>query len=442
MEPAASASAYLSQDLVNQILSKLPAQPLIRLSVVCRSWRSIIFSPEFLSLHLRHNRHKASQIVLCDESYTKKKRGKLQLYERYWLLDDDQHHSLRPLNCPFKYPPNLTSHKIVSTINGLICITGWGEFSGNSLLSLPIILWNPSVRRHVVLPDFPPLEEGKQAADYTSVEFGYEATTDDYKVVAMRSGSDIRGHLAAHVYSLNSNTWRRVDVGPSMRTGGGNRRLYCTGAFVRGKIHWLVTRDYEMKVGHSFWCLYSFDVKEEVFEKMALPPEDPTRNKHTYFPHVTVVDDSLCVIDSPTLPSTIWMLKKEGSATSYSWTKLYSLDPIAENMTAKLVVYLKNGEFLLDTYCIDDMVGMDLVCIFQVYEPGTRRCTVLHTRSNQNDHVALALVNHHESLVLLDRRIRAVSAEDPRTSRERVQIQRSCWSSEVLITKDTTKLEK
>ncbi|CAA0816533.1 Unknown protein [Striga hermonthica] len=366
------------------------------------------------------------------------KRRNWQLYERYWLLDDDQHHRLRPLNCPFEYP-YFTSHKMVSTINGLICISGSGETSGNSELSLPIILWNPSVRRHVVLPDFPPLDEGQEEADYTSVEFGYEATTDDYKVVVMRSGRYVRGHLVAHVYSLNSNTWRRVDVGPAMRTGGGNRRLYCTGAFVRGKIHWLVTRDYEIKVGrHIFSCLYSFDVKDEVFAKIALPPEDPTRDKCTYFPHVTLVEDSLCVIDSPTLPSTIWMLKKEGSATSYSWTKLYSLDPIAEIFSAKLVVYLKNGEFLLDTH-----MDWDDCCTFKVYEPGSRRCTLLQKRSDQKHFVPHALVNHHESLVFLDRRIRAVRAEeDPTSSRGRVQIRQSCWSCEVLITKDTTKIGK
>ncbi|GER48583.1 F-box family protein [Striga asiatica] len=48
------AASYLSEDLVVEILSKLPVQP--NLSLVCRSWRSLILTPKFLSLHLRHNR--------------------------------------------------------------------------------------------------------------------------------------------------------------------------------------------------------------------------------------------------------------------------------------------------------------------------------------------------------------------------------------------------
>ncbi|CAA0818399.1 Bifunctional inhibitor/lipid-transfer protein/seed storage 2S albumin superfamily protein [Striga hermonthica] len=54
---------YLSEDVLVQILARLPAKPLLRLRTVCKSWKTIVGSPEFRSLHLSTNSH-SSKVLL------------------------------------------------------------------------------------------------------------------------------------------------------------------------------------------------------------------------------------------------------------------------------------------------------------------------------------------------------------------------------------------
>ncbi|KAG5545029.1 hypothetical protein RHGRI_017484 [Rhododendron griersonianum] len=45
-------SDYLPQDLLIDILTRLPAESLVRLTPVCKSWHSLITGPKFISRHL------------------------------------------------------------------------------------------------------------------------------------------------------------------------------------------------------------------------------------------------------------------------------------------------------------------------------------------------------------------------------------------------------
>ncbi|GER48379.1 F-box and associated interaction domains-containing protein [Striga asiatica] len=367
----------LSEDLLVEILARVPVKPLLRLRAVCKSWKSTIGSPELRSLHLSTNRD--SSKILLTTKYPMHVAGPCDPVEWYLLLDNDQHrpadHSwLAPLHFPFAYP-HLTSPHIVGSISGLICVslslTSVVEVQAN----IPIILWNPTIRRHVCLPDLTLTKP-----NYSSIVFGYDPTTDDYKIVVLTLGKAPE----FNVYSLNSNTWRRgfhVCLDRQIK-------LTSTGAFAGGKMHWLV----EFKDFQKNTCLYSFDVAEEVFAEVALPPQDPA---------VTCV------------------LPQMGAG---GWKKLYRVeDPMG--MLNVFVCVLKNGELVMDKYYYHgNSYGL------AAHDPKAGQFKFLEdlSFSRQRDFGGVAsLSDHQESLVLID----CTPIGDP---------QASCtWSCQVQIKRKT-----
>ncbi|CAA0809661.1 Unknown protein [Striga hermonthica] len=244
-------SPYLSNDLlVVEILVRLPVQSLLRLMAVCKSWKSIITSPEFCSLHLSTNRHPSKILLITRDRGRFNPHDDMIPKQSYLLLDNDERLPadpswLAPFDFPFECPDTI-SHHILGSINGLICISlipscFWVGVEAN----IPIVLWNPTIQRCVCLP------EPNFSYTYTSsIEFGYDATTDDYKIVVIRrvGGSTTTTTtppaLEFHIYSLNSHAWRGgFKMCPPAWTGErGDGPLFCgTGALAGGKMHWLVS---------------------------------------------------------------------------------------------------------------------------------------------------------------------------------------------------------
>ncbi|KAJ0606174.1 putative F-box domain-containing protein [Helianthus annuus] len=91
-------------DLVEQILIRLDVKDLIRFKTVCKSWHSLITSLGFVSRHLNHSYNEYNNIY----GYTS---------QRIVL--------------------SATSHKLVGSSSGLVCIISISEFSCNVLVCNP-----------------------------------------------------------------------------------------------------------------------------------------------------------------------------------------------------------------------------------------------------------------------------------------------------------------
>lgn len=90
---------------------------------------------------------------------------------------------------------------IIDTCNGLIALKNGENY---------IALWNPSTKKHVVLPKF-----WSDFDDYADLVdgFGYDAVSDDYKVVRLiQFGKGKVEYTEIAVYSLKSNSSRRIRV--------------------------------------------------------------------------------------------------------------------------------------------------------------------------------------------------------------------------------------
>ncbi|GER48381.1 F-box and associated interaction domains-containing protein [Striga asiatica] len=422
-------SPYLSEDLLVEILARLPVQSLLRLSTVSKSWKTIIASPKFCSFHLSTNRN-SSKILLTaqDRGQGGVAFGK-RPEERHFLLNNYENLPadpswLTPFDFPFEYP-DWTSHHIVGSINGLICISQSLSYFPDAQPNLPIILWNPTVERHVCLPD-PTFSLAYNA----SIEFGYAAATDDYKIVVVRQlGETIAPEF--HVYSLNSNAWRGgFEMCPPAAAPvrnieeRGDRRIFgSTGAFAGGKMHWLVSNDYEMEP----YCdtLYTFDVAEEVFAEVGLPPppEEMTQLIRGT-PRVAVVRDLLHVVQ-PTLITlqmymywTIWVKMEDAGSCDMYWKKLYRVDDV----TAVFVCLLKNGELVMDKDPnFSRTVLHDVHGALVAYDPRDGKFKDLEplSLSQQRAFGNVESRNHQETLVLLDRTL----IDDPQTTWNTCQVQ-------------------
>ncbi|XP_043693193.1 F-box protein CPR1-like [Telopea speciosissima] len=203
------AAKKLPEDLIVEILSRLPVKSLLRFRCVCKPWCVLITDPTFVKMHINRSLATNSNLIfiLIKPSFN------LQFFN---LNDgDEQLEAAVEIDHPPLYNSEFKA-ELVGSCNGLLCIT----------YSVHIIfLWNPLTRRHQKLPDTPitPIElfEFPVRFDYHPnivYGFGYDATTEDFKLVRIvqfytryqHSDRHYSGHSEVKVYSLSTNSWRRI----------------------------------------------------------------------------------------------------------------------------------------------------------------------------------------------------------------------------------------
>ncbi|XP_049407832.1 F-box/kelch-repeat protein At3g23880-like [Solanum stenotomum] len=157
----------LPEELVTEILSRLPVKSLLKFACVSKSWLALISSPEFVKTHLSLNAN--------NNEYT---RHKVMMFERtaYTFRDCSvsslfNNSSIRANN--LDYPRQVPCcFYMVGSVNGLICLVSQlKEF----------FLWNPSIRKYKKLSD----RKTKTNFVYSVYGFGYDEFHDDYKVVVI-----------------------------------------------------------------------------------------------------------------------------------------------------------------------------------------------------------------------------------------------------------------
>lgn len=156
----------LSEDLVIEILCRLPVKLLLQLRCVCKSWNHLISHPKFAKKHLSTSRRRLHLVTHTNIP------GK-------YVIDS------YPLDSVFTgITTNITSFVeyyendrftkydyIVGSYDGIVCLV---EYFENAVL-----LWNPSIRKFKQSPSWkmPPM------GGRLRYGFGYDHVSDAYKVV-------------------------------------------------------------------------------------------------------------------------------------------------------------------------------------------------------------------------------------------------------------------
>ncbi|XP_058187806.1 F-box/kelch-repeat protein At3g23880-like [Rhododendron vialii] len=329
----------LSEDLLMEILCRLPVKTLLQLKSVCQNWYALIQNPNFIYLH-----HYRTASIAADENTDS------LLVKRF--LDGGLGGgvlSFVPNEAPVEDIDisstglDIKHLQILGPCNGVVCLTRYG-------LNSPLVLCNPSVKEFRVLPQ-PSYKNDRRS----NLGFGYDPFTDDYKVVRfakMGMGIPTRGiDGKIEIYYSSTDSWRVVDTESPFQSGF----HCCHDSYTswNGDCFWYAYRY------HNGGAVIMFSMTDEVFEEMPVPEVcflDEYSEKKLF-----VLNNCLAMVIYPNSWSNpflwppeeflieksfdIWVMNKED--VEVSWTKKFTVGPFERFDWA--LGFRQNGEFLLES---------------------------------------------------------------------------------------------
>ncbi|XP_062024880.1 F-box/kelch-repeat protein At3g06240-like isoform X1 [Rosa rugosa] len=292
-----SSVSYIPEEILIDILARLPAESLLRFRCVSQSWRGLIGSPSFVSKHLNRNVTKLSHTYLIA---LQRLRDKPALCHS--LFSTETFEECLKLRHPLWTEEQF---RIYGSSNGLVCIS-------DQVLrpSSPICIWNPCIRKFRTLPQS--IFKPHYSSYDISLSFGFHPELNDYRVVTM--GWYVRSVIKVQVYSLSTGSWKMIEVIPPWLKFNPD---WCQGcAFFNGVAYWLFTKSKKFR-------FVSFDTDSEEFEEIIVPDTISTKG----FTYVGVYNGLVCLFYSylegpdcqkPQKYMDIWVLKEQ------SFTKLHT----------------------------------------------------------------------------------------------------------------------
>ncbi|KAK3416950.1 hypothetical protein EUGRSUZ_H02694 [Eucalyptus grandis] len=242
------------EDIIIDILSRLPVKSLMRFKCVSKRWRSLISDPHFAKLHLQ-------RLILENITPSQKiiKSNPLQTID-YEALDSDE----------------VKNHVLVES-HDLGKDEPWGlAGSCHGLVSLAVddgfLVYNPTTKESRKLPGSDLLAEHEFFHG-----FGYSSTTDDYKIVqgAFFKANDGSKECVLEIFLLRSGSWRRVPSKDVPKLDG-------AGIYLNGSVHWIVNRGIGSRTEQA---IIPFGLATETFEEAIPIPkvEAYTQSKNIVF---------------------------------------------------------------------------------------------------------------------------------------------------------------
>ncbi|KAL6529822.1 hypothetical protein OROGR_015445 [Orobanche gracilis] len=190
---------WLSEDVIVEILSRLPVKSLLRSKSVCKSWNGIINNPVFISKHHRTISSKeSSKLVLVSrrDSITNKRVISSLRNDEYYVLVDQ--HVPTFLNDMFGHV------RLIGPCNGIICLYGFPD---------SIALWNPSIRDFKILPQSIVPRPHNAKVRGGDIGIGFDSKSRDLKVIQILfCASTDRGLIhQVEIYSSRTDSWRKYE---------------------------------------------------------------------------------------------------------------------------------------------------------------------------------------------------------------------------------------
>ncbi|XP_058201545.1 F-box/kelch-repeat protein At3g06240-like [Rhododendron vialii] len=322
-----SSGENLPQDIIKDIVSRLPVKSLHRFKCTSFSWKSQISDPQFAKTHLNRTKIKNSKYAV----------QKIIIISGCGNLYSVDPNHVNPTSTKLEFP-TVEQHdtkkwvQVLSSCDGLLLV---------SRSDKSIFLLNPSTRECKKLPICPFVRRDywNKCVLLDKYGVGYDSSTDDYKVLWMLSYFDEEGVIddvvIVAVYSLKTNAWRRVEDFQHRSVLGNSG-----GIFLNGCLHYL----YCDAIQNCSKRIIAFDLSDEVFREVPLPAclDDSTNLAHAYY-RLEVLGDCLCLVRQHNCQVGVWMREEHG--VRKSWTKL-TIDMTGMS-TVKLLCLFGENEYLL-----------------------------------------------------------------------------------------------
>lgn len=306
-------------DLMVEILSRLPVKSLFRLRCVCKSWYSLIKNPLFISKHLKNDSNTRLVVIYAKEDDTEEH----SYPKEYFCLFPDEtleDLSLHDLS---------TQEPVLGSFKGLYCGIAFIEGINNR-----ITLWNIATRESITLPKYRVIIPRYTRTFRSKIGFGLDPKTGDYKVVLILTLWDEKRHsLCAFslvaVYTLCTNSWRNLkSIDYTMRLS--SERTYFDGAF-----YWLL----KLENDNDNYVILSFNMADEKFQEI----QGPCILESLLDVILGIYDQSLSLLllDTADHCFKIWVMKMR------NWIKKITVGPFIEIFQPLL--FWKKGAFFVES---------------------------------------------------------------------------------------------
>ncbi|KAJ0795848.1 putative F-box domain-containing protein [Helianthus annuus] len=345
---------HISDDILYNILTRLPGKSLLRFRCVSKHWNTLISDPYFMNSRSRRMilLPFPRPLVVLDDNIPLNYDTKI--YQRCGPFlpkrKKDKTHCMVGVHSPLEeYQEQGTTIRVVSIV---------GSFNGIVLLALTdnsyrchLVLYNPLTRfsTKLVVLDPPP------SYDHVMIPyvfgFGYGATTGELKIVRFKVFNRLERALYQYecdVYALRTGSWSRPP-GELIRAFfflGNN-----AGLFLNGFLYW-VTSDETL-----VYTVLELNVEKMIFSKIKLP------DGHDSFlgPLLGSIDGCLCMVNRIGCDARfgLWVMKEQGE-----WLKTHSFSI----KNGRPVCIMGNGKILF--------VGMSMLLF--MYDLSKDSCTRLY----------------------------------------------------------------
>ncbi|KAL4600516.1 hypothetical protein ACB092_11G204300 [Castanea dentata] len=349
-------SDHLPDEVVLEILHRLPVKSLIRFRCVSNSWNSLITSSVFIKSHLTRslslpsNSNKLIVRHYIDNSSV----------DYYKLIDDNNDSFDQIQNIEFPLTTRRIQHfMLIGSANGLFSLHEKERY----------ILWNPSIRKFTTLPK-PCITVKAHCIWRCRQAFGFDPRTNDYKVVRIAFPSRTNVFEQAkppliEVYSLNEGCWRITSASFPPGIAFTNWRHPATS--LNGAVHFAAAYEYEPG-GPCGPLVLSFDLRDEVFHVIPLPNGI---SRWINSVHTSVIGGSLsllfcCGRHADDTCFAIWVMKEYGVFDS--WTKQSTVDLNGGEINWVLGLQ-KNGNILVEA----NVEGPSLCSELSSYDPKSKQ---------------------------------------------------------------------
>ncbi|XP_058189827.1 F-box protein At3g07870-like [Rhododendron vialii] len=336
-------SDFIPEEVVVDILSRLPTKSLIRFRSVSKLWNSLITSPNFITSHFNQslanpiNSYDNLPLVIVRQCIVDDRWSRLEHYKLFIDTGDDDNTFDEYLEIPFPLKSSRRPfYVLLGYVKGLFCVFEQEE----------IFLWNPSIRKSISLPK-PCITTKTHGSMAYDLGFGYDSRTNDYKVVRVltlrgtKPSEEVEVPLV-EVYSLNVGSWKVCSgAGDSFPLEVRIRYSRCPSACLEGAIHFAAVH----RSNWSVRLICSFDLGDEVFRTIALP--NVHANSRTDI-RTIVFRGLLSVLwydesDHANKFCSIWIMKEYGVVDS--WYKYVKVD--LTGRIKRVLGVRKNGHILL-----------------------------------------------------------------------------------------------
>ncbi|KAF5736117.1 F-box and associated interaction domains-containing protein putative isoform 1 [Tripterygium wilfordii] len=184
----------IPEDLVTDILTRLPIKSLIRFAGVCSSWLDLIRNPDFIKSH------HLKQTSLNDNNFRVFVMHDYNCLSLLTEVADDQEGAfdfLESVGIPLRLV-------VMGHCNGLLCLHDQWE---------KIFIWNPVTREVKALPFLSHIMRPicTESTSFRNFGFGFDHKTGDYKVIRFADNyydDSLDSVVQVELYSLNNNSWR------------------------------------------------------------------------------------------------------------------------------------------------------------------------------------------------------------------------------------------